>query len=67
MYDSTTGQEKQDTTSTTPRLQVPLQAAPIDRTLIGSALSGNGGVDPSFDLESFLAGVGTAAAVAALL
>jgi len=66
MYDNNTERENQETTSAAPRLLVPLQTAPIDRTMIGSALSENG-VKPSFDLESFMAGVGTAAAVVALL
>jgi hypothetical protein len=48
-------------------LHLPMQAAPINRTLVGCAQSDASGVQPSFDLESFLAGVGTAAAVAVLL
>ena len=56
----------QETMALAPKLQLPLQAAPINRAMTGSALTGDGGVQPS-DWRDILVGVGTGILIGLLL
>ncbi len=41
--------------------KLPVQAAPIERTIVGAAMSSGDGVDPSFDWGGLLGGIAKAA------
>lgn len=48
------------------QLRLPLQAAPVNRAALASTLSAESGIQPSFEIESFLAGLGLGSIIAVL-
>ncbi|MBU7586459.1 MAG: hypothetical protein KAF91_26945 [Nostoc sp. TH1S01] len=44
--------------------RLPIQSAPVERTITGAAVSNGNGVDPSFDWGGLLKTVGNVAATA---
>jgi hypothetical protein len=53
--------KEHETIGSAPRVYLPLQAAPINRTMAASTLSGNGSVQPSVTGEEIEAGLAGAA------